>query len=141
MELARSGGAIGSHSCSGRRGRGDPIACSCTARPCTQSGGETEVRIELRILPHARHRDKPSVTHVQSDTCKRARTTPINPNRLHPSSSNGKRCANSEADLDNFSDISHRSENAIGSPRIFRKRHALDKCARCRKLFVAVRDR
>lgn len=91
VELARSGGAIGGYSCSGRRGRGDPIACSCTARPCTQGGGETEVGTELRILPpttYAAPRPNIVVTYAQNDTHKRARTprtTPINPNLpLHP---------------------------------------------------------
>lgn len=44
VELAWGGGAIGSCSCSSRRSRGDPIPCSCTARPCTQGGGETKVQ-------------------------------------------------------------------------------------------------
>lgn len=61
VELARSGGAIGGYSCSGRRGRGDPIPCSCTARPCTQGGGETEVRIELRILPYTYAAPRPNM--------------------------------------------------------------------------------
>lgn len=46
VELAGGGGAIGSCSCSGRRSRGHPIPCSCTARPCTQGGGETKVQRE-----------------------------------------------------------------------------------------------
>lgn len=69
MELAGGGGAIGSCSCSGRRSRGHPIPCSCTARPCTQGGGETKVQRETlskiiqagsvtrdRIFITARHR-------------------------------------------------------------------------------------
>lgn len=80
MELARSGGAIGSYSCSGRRGRGDPIACSCTARPCTQGGGETEVRIELRIPP-TRAAPRQTCYICSNDMHKQARTPETYPDQ------------------------------------------------------------
>ena len=64
VELAGGGGAIGSCSCSGRRSRGHPIPCSCTARPCTQGGGETKVQRETSNNPAGKWRENFNEIHT-----------------------------------------------------------------------------